>query len=308
MSRCVVFAYNNVGYRCLSVLLNQGVTIPLVVTHQDNPDEEIWFESVADLAARHDIPIITPEDPNVPEVLSRVREADPDFLFSFYYRKMLKKDLLATPRKGALNMHGSLLPRYRGRVPVNWAIIHGEKETGASLHYMELKPDAGALVDQQAVPILQDDTALEVFNKVTVAAELVLHRSLPLLLAGNAPHIPLDLKKGSYFGGRCPEDGRIDWHASTEQIHNLIRAVAPPFPGAFTTCSGQVIRFLQSRIVSQKSRYPDLAPCFYRENDKFYVDCLDGFRLHIISYDFGSSAHAPEISRDAQPVKLGETP
>ncbi len=155
-------------------------------------------------------------------------------MFSFYYRYMLDKAWLTLPRLGALNMHGSLLPKYRGRAPVHWAIIHGETATGASLHYMVEKPDAGALVDQQSVPILENDTALDVSLKVAAAAQEVLRRSLPLLVAGTAKARALDLAQGSYFGRRTPEDGRIDWRQGARQVHDLVRAVAPPFPGAFT--------------------------------------------------------------------------
>ncbi|MGH8400018.1 MAG: formyltransferase family protein, partial [Gammaproteobacteria bacterium] len=161
-SSAVVFAYHNVGVRCLSALLAQGVQVKLVVTHADDPNENIWFNSVQRLAELNRIPVALPDDPNADEFVTRVATLKPDFLFSFYYRFMLKAPLLGAPKRGALNMHGSLLPKYRGRVPINWAIVHGERETGASLHYMELKPDAGDLVDQQAVPILPDDTAAQV--------------------------------------------------------------------------------------------------------------------------------------------------
>jgi len=169
--KAVVFAYHNVGARCLPVLLAHGVEVPLVVTHRDNQAENIWFDSVAAVAAQHGIPdIIVPDDPNSEEIVARVRALQPDFLFSFYYRHMLKPPLLSIPKHGALNMHGSLLPKYRGRVPVNWAVINGETETGATLHYMAEKPDAGDIVARQAVAILPDDTAFDVFNKVTAAA------------------------------------------------------------------------------------------------------------------------------------------
>ncbi|MGH8402715.1 MAG: formyltransferase, partial [Gammaproteobacteria bacterium] len=220
MTSAVVFGYHNVGVRCLSVLLAHGVQVPLVVTHEDDPRENVWFGSVKKLAELNRIPVITPGNPNTAEMVERIAALKPDFLFSFYFRFMLKEALLRIPPRGALNMHGSLLPKYRGRVPINWAIIHGERETGASLHYMEVKADAGDLVDQQAVPILLDDTAIEVFNKVTFAAELVLDRSLPALIAGNAPRRSLDLKVGSYFGRRGPEDGRIDWRLSAQAVHN----------------------------------------------------------------------------------------
>jgi methionyl-tRNA formyltransferase len=235
--RAVVFAYHNVGVRCLKVLLAGGVDVALVVTHQDSASENIWFESVVSLCETEGIPYITPDDPNAPALLAQIQAAQPDLLFSFYYRHMLPQAILDVAP--AYNMHGSLLPRFRGRAPVNWAVLHGATEIGASLHEMTVKPDAGAIVAQQAVPILPDDTAFEVFGKVTVAAELALYGVLPALLAGSAPRIPNDLAQGSYFGGRKPEDGRIDWNKPAVDVYNLHRAVAPPYPGAFTDVGGQ---------------------------------------------------------------------
>ncbi len=200
----VVFAYHNVGVRCLAVLLAHGVEVVRVITHRDNPAETIWFDSVAELAGRYDIPVITPENANDPATVAELAALQPDFIFSFYYRQMLGAPLLALPRRGAWNMHGSLLPKYRGRVPVNWAIIHGERETGATLHEMVAKPDAGGIIAQQAVPILPDDTAFEVFNKVTVAAEMALDRILPDLLAGHVHPLPQNLATGNYCGAPPP--------------------------------------------------------------------------------------------------------
>ncbi|HEX5632823.1 MAG TPA: formyltransferase, partial [Gemmatimonadales bacterium] len=247
-ARAVVFAYHNVGARCLRVLLAHAIDVALVVTHRDQPGETIWFESVLEVAADYDIPTLTPVDVNAPDVLAAVAATAPDYLFSFYYRQMLGAPMLALPPRGALNMHGSLLPRYRGRAPVNWAVLHGERETGASLHYMVAKPDAGDLVAQTAVPILPDDTAREVLDKVTVAAEITLDRALPALLAGTAPRTPLALAAGSYYGGRTAADGHIDWMQPATVIHNLVRAVAPPFPGASTTVAGRPARVLRTRV------------------------------------------------------------
>jgi methionyl-tRNA formyltransferase len=252
-SSAVVFAYHDVGARCLRVLLAHGIDVPLVVTHTDDPRENIWFERVADVAAKNALHAITPADPNTSEVIARVAACAPDFLFSFYYRSMLKPALLALPRRGALNVHGSLLPKYRGRAPVNWAVLHGERHTGATLHYMTDKPDAGDIVAQQAVPILPDDTAADVLRKVAVAAEIALDAALPALIAGTAPRVAQDLTQGSYFGGRTPEDGRIDWSRPAQQIHDLVRAVAPPYPGAMTTIAGVPARILATRIVDNSA-------------------------------------------------------
>ncbi len=291
-TNAIVFAYHNVGVRCLSVLLAHGVNIPLVITHQDNAHETIWFDSVAKLAALHGIQVITPDDPNSPEILNKIKDLHPSHFFSFYYRMMLRRELLALPTHGAFNMHGSLLPQYRGRVPVNWAIINGEKTTGATLHVMNEKPDNGAIVDQQAVPILPNDTAAEVFNKVTVAAEMTLHRCLPALLNNTASLRKQDLSQGKYYGGRKAEDGRIDWRHSAEQIHNLVRAVAPPFPGAFTSIQGKPVKILRSLVARDKTARSS-SPQFYVESNQLYADCGDGV-LRILSIELDGKIIAPE--------------
>ncbi|MBZ0105559.1 MAG: formyltransferase [Sulfuricella denitrificans] len=303
MIRAVVFAYHNVGVRCLSVLLAHGIEVPLVVTHSDNPSENIWFESVAELAALHDIPVIMPEDPNQPEVVDQIRSLQPDFLFSFYYRNMLRKEILDLPERGAYNMHGSLLPKYRGRVPVNWAIIRGEQETGATLHVMNEKPDNGAIVDQQAVPILPDDTALEIFHKVTCAAEITLSRCLPGLVDGSASLKAQDLSQGGYFGGRRPEDGKIRWLDTARSIHDLVRAVAPPYPGAYTRLAGKPMRVLRTLLAPARIGH-SAVPSFYCEKGRCHADCGDGGVLRVLSFELDGQPLTPEQFTE----RFGETP
>ena len=282
--RAVVFAYHDVGVRCLRTLLAHGVEVALVLTHEDAPGEQIWFESVARHAAWHGIEAITPVNPNDPAVIAKIAALQPDFLFSFYYRQMLGSALLALPRRGAYNMHGSLLPKYRGRAPVNWAVLHGERETGATLHAMVAAADAGAIVAREAVPILPDDTAFEVFRKVTVAAELTLHKSLPALLAGNAAHLPQDLAAGSYFGRRTSRDGIIDWSRGALAAHNLIRAVAPPYPGAFAQAQGMRLRILRSlpRTEALMAASPQLR---WRDGELLAL-CHDG-ALRLLEFELG---------------------
>jgi methionyl-tRNA formyltransferase len=221
---------------------------------------------------------------------------------------MLSPAILDLPSRGALNMHGSLLPYYRGRVPVNWAIIHGEAEAGASLHYMEIKPDAGDLVDQIAVPVLPNDTASQVFEKVTVAAEVVLDRALPALLEGTAPRIPLDLEQGSYYGGRRPEDGRIDWNQGAWQVHNLIRAVAPPYPGAFSSIEGHHLVIKGSYYRSERAIHSH--PCLYTEDDTIYADFNDGERIQLLVAELDGRTLSAEDFRKVfgtEPVFTGES-
>ena len=305
----VVFAYHDVGVRCLSVMLAHGVKVELVVTHRDDPNENVWFESVEKLARANDLEVATPDDPNAPQFLQRLTDISPDFIFSFYYRFMLSPAVLATAMRGAFNMHGSLLPKFRGRAPVNWAVLRGESSTGATLHEMVEKPDAGRIVDQFPVPILPDDRAIDVFRKVTVAAELLLDRSLPGVLDGMAPLITQDLSQGGYFRGRKSDDGRIDWTKGAREIHDLVRAVAPPYPGAFTMLGAQRMHVLRTRIAGRK---PVPATPTLRLADGYLVaECADGGILRIIDCDLDgvpldTATFAEHFGRE--PVPLGEIP
>jgi methionyl-tRNA formyltransferase len=304
MTTAVVFAYSEVGVRCVRELLAQGVDIPILFSHADDANESQWFGSVQQLAKSAGLNIVTPDSPNSPEWIAKGAVTHPDFVFSFYYRYMLDKAWLAMPRLGALNIHGSLLPKYRGRAPVHWAIIHGESVTGASLHYMVEKPDAGALVDQEAVPILENDTALDISMKVAAAAETVLRRSLPRLIAGTALSQPLDLAAGSYFGRRRPDDGRIDWRCGARAVHDLVRAVAPPFPGAFTEVNGCRLAVLETRMDTHPPKYPDRAPCLYSSDGTWYADCVDGRRLKILQL----SVNGEPLAHNTVPPALAHQP
>ena len=287
MTRAVVLAYHDVGVRCLGALLDAGVEVPLVISHRDDPGETIFFGSVAKLAAARGIECVVPDDPNGPEWIECVRLLRPDFVFSFYYRRMLSPALLACAARGAFNMHGSLLPKYRGRAPVNWAVLHGERETGATLHEMVAKPDAGRIVDQEAVAIGPEDTAAEVFARVTAAAEVVLRRALPGLIDGSAVLKAQDLAQGSYFGGRRPEDGRIDWRQSGQAVHNLVRAVAPPYPGAFTTLRGVELKILKTRLIQGKI-FPAAPPAMLVAPEATHVIavCADSSALAVNAMEF----------------------
>jgi methionyl-tRNA formyltransferase len=306
-ARAVVFAYHDVGVRCLKTLLSAKVAVPLVVTVSDDPGENRWFASVADTARDYRLEVAVPDDANSPELAERVAGLQPDFIFSFYYRSLLGARLLGCARRGALNMHGSLLPKYRGRAPVNWAILNGELETGATLHYMVDRADAGDIVDQLAVPILEDDDAREVFRKVTTAAEIVLARSLPGLIAGNAARRPQLIEPGQYFGRRRPEDGRIDWSQPAARIHNLVRALAPPFPGAFTEVDGRQWWIHRTRPETRIITPSERARLF-GEQGACYAACADGGVLRILA---AATEQGPvdlaELAREleAHPATLG---
>jgi methionyl-tRNA formyltransferase len=236
--RILFFGYSEVGYECLSLLLERGDNVVALITHADNPDEKIWFKTPAIAAREKAIPVFTPENVNTPEWIDRVVALRPDLILSVYYRNMITSKILAVPPLGAFNLHGSLLPKYRGRAPINWAVLHGEPRIGMTLHRMVKSADAGAIVDQEGVDIGPRDTAEQAFRKVLPCARRVLARQIDPLLAGTARETPQDESQATYFGGRKPEDGRITWAQTSVQIFNLIRAVTDPYPGAFTDVDG----------------------------------------------------------------------
>jgi len=237
--KAIVFAYHNMGVVGLQKLVEAGFEIPLVFTHTDSSAEHIWFDSVADLCRELAITSVTPETPNTPSWIARIREEAPGIIFSFYYRTLLSGEILALAPLGAYNLHGSYLPAYRGRCPVNWVIINGEKQTGVTLHQMVEQPDAGPIVAQEQVEIACDDTALTLYNKLVRTSGTMLDDVLPKMKSGAFSKTPQDLTRGSYYGGRRPEDGRIVWQRSAVEICNLIRGVTRPYPGAFCFLDGE---------------------------------------------------------------------
>lgn len=270
--RVVVFAYSDVGQACLAQLIQAQENIVAVYTHEDNPQEKIWFSSVAQLAKENGISVFTDVDFEDEAALAQFRSLSADLVFSFYYRDLIPLSILNAPRLGAYNMHGSLLPKYRGRAPINWAVLNGETESGATLHVMTEKADAGDIVDQERVLIGPDDTAAMVQKNVTTAATQVLARQLDNLKAGKAPRRPQDHSQSSYFGRRRPEDGAINWSWPAVRIHNLIRALTHPYPGAFGEIKGETYLIWKSRLVDGSA--PETA-------NGMIVVCGDGQRLEL---------------------------
>jgi UDP-4-amino-4-deoxy-L-arabinose formyltransferase/UDP-glucuronic acid dehydrogenase (UDP-4-keto-hexauronic acid decarboxylating) len=299
--KTVVLAYHNIGCAGIRALLTQAFDIQAVFTHTDDPNENIWFESVAELAASNDLPVYAPEDINHPLWVERIREMAPDILFSFYYRNMVGKEILEIPPAGCLNLHGSLLPRYRGRCPVNWVLIHGEKETGVTLHYMTQHPDDGDIVGQKRVTIDDNDTALSLHKKLVTAAGDLLAVLLPKIREKKAERIPQDHSSASYFGGRRPEDGEIDWRQDAVTVRNLVRAVTRPYPGAFSYLGNRMCIFWK---VSALATSMDAAPGTVLSTDPLTIACGDG----VLVVQFGQSENGVYTSSRQLVLELNLVP
>ncbi|WP_407733199.1 bifunctional UDP-4-amino-4-deoxy-L-arabinose formyltransferase/UDP-glucuronic acid oxidase ArnA [Pseudomonas citronellolis] len=248
-AKTLVFAYHDIGCAGIEALLAAGYRIDAVFTHADDARENRFFGSVAQLCAQRGIPVHAPEDVNHPLWIARIRELQPQFIFSFYYRHLLGEELLACARRGAFNLHGSLLPRYRGRAPANWVLVNGESETGVTLHRMVKRADAGAIIAQQRVAIDAEDTALSLHDKLREAAGELLGRLLPAMLEGDFVEREQDESQASYFGRRTPADGLLDWRRPAGELHNLVRAVTQPYPGAFAPVGERKLIVWQSKVV-----------------------------------------------------------
>lgn len=283
----VFFGYSQFGYDALKWLLENQYPVYAVISHKHSLKENIWFQTIEPLIQTYGIPYFT-ED-NADKIHSRIGHISPKIILSVYYRQMIPMDILNLAQLGAFNIHGSLLPKYRGKAPLNWAILNGEKETGLSLHQMVEQPDAGALVDQIPIPILQNEKAGDVLEKMRPLIGELLRRNIDSLLSGCATMNPMDLSKGSYFGGRTADDGRIDVHLMTAtQVHNLIRALQPypQFPGAFIE-NGQTRRILHRSVVDT----PDgltlsadaIFECLYNDGVFEWLKCKDNTWLKIIA-------------------------
>jgi methionyl-tRNA formyltransferase len=247
----------------MSELLALGAPIAALFTHADNAAEEIWWRPCSDLANEHGIAVF------VTESFDRTWHAKlaamhPSIVYSFCYRKLLPNEVLKIAPLGSFNLHPSLLPQYRGRSPVNWMIINGEREAGVTLHHMVARADAGDIVAQHAVEITEDDTALSLYRKLVPCAASLIREYHPLIVAGRAPRRSQDLSAGSYFGGRRPADGRINWNWPARRIFNLVRGVTHPYPGAFCFAGGHRLMVWEARVAQDEGRHGPRG-CIIRE-------------------------------------------
>lgn len=254
--RVALFAYSSVGSRAYLSLRQLGAEIVAVFTHAESPGEVVWYEPAGKLARADGIPVHELPPANLPApwpITPTVAALHPEIILSAYFRALLPAEILDLAPRGAYNLHGSLLPRYRGRAPVNWVLVHGENETGMTLHAMTPRADAGDIIGQIPLAIGPDETAPELQARLDDAAAALVTRWLPEIARGTAPRRPQDLSKGSYFGRRTPADGKFEWAWPAQRIHNLVRAVTRPFPGAF-------VEGPEGQITVWRTRIPPSAP------------------------------------------------
>ena len=295
MTTAVVCAYSPVGRAALEGLLEAGIEVKALFTYAQG-DGEGWFEAPAALAERRGIPIFMEPTFNTDEVHARIQALAPDFLFSFYFREMIQARFLDLPRLGAFNLHGSLLPKYRGRAPINWVLVKGEAETGITLHAMTPKPDDGAIIGQTKLPIAWDDTALSLTMRSAEAGRALVRELAPKLADGTAPRVDQKaLGPSTYFGGRKPEDSRLGFSMAAGEAFDQIRAVADPWPNAFLETERGRLKVAWA--------LPSAAPCpagrFRMDREGVLLGFADGaLRLHALRRE-GVRLERPSEQADA---------
>jgi methionyl-tRNA formyltransferase len=266
--RVAMFGYQTWGHRTLQALLASEHEVVLVVTHprSEHAYEKIWSDSVAGLAEQHGVPVLLRDRPDDQELLSRLKEAEPDIIVANNWRTWLPPEIFALPPHGTLNVHDSLLPAYAGFSPLIWALINGEPEVGVTAHMMDADLDAGDIVLQRAVPVGPADTTTDLFHKTVDLIGPITVDALALIAGGTADRIKQDRSKASFFHKRSIEDSRIDWTWPAADIERLVRAQSDPYPNAFTFHRGNRIRVIKSSV--SKARYGGTpGRIFIREGD-----------------------------------------
>lgn len=278
--RIIFFGFSDVGFKSLKLLIERKCDVVAVFTHNTDAHETQWFETAESLAQKYNIPVYKPESLKGEEWKKLVEELKPDLILSLYYRNFIPPAIFTQAKLGAYNMHGSYLPRYRGRAPLNWSIINGESHCGATLHVLEKGFDTGDIVDKEKVNIAPDEYVETVLPRISAAAIKVLDRSLDSLLAGSPKLEKQNEAEVSYFGKRTPEDGRIDFSKNTSEIFNLIRGVSKPFPGAFFDYENKRYTIWKASIINETPK--EETGAVISENP-LKIACSNGY---ILSEDF----------------------
>ncbi|MBP2199629.1 formyltransferase family protein [Pantoea cypripedii] len=302
--KAVIFAYHDMGCAGLEALENAGFEICAVFTHADAPGENHFHGSVARMAQARNIPLYMPEDVNQPQWLALLQTLAPDMLFSLSFRQILSRETLAIPRRGAFGVQASLLPAHRGRAHLNWVLIKGDAETGVTLFRLIARPDCGPILAQEKVRILPEDDAHSLHNKLVSTSGKMLAVWLPALCAGQLAEREQDESQASRFGRRKPEDGEINWHAAAPDIHNLVRGLASPWPGASGAANGQRFVVWQSHVSADKS--PD-QPGTVLSLDPLVIACGEG-QLEVVAGQAqeGVRMNGAELARKLG-LRVGDT-
>ena len=275
MNKTIAFAYHNIGVSGLKKLIKYNYELKLVVTHIDNKTEKIWFKSVSNLCREKGIRFLYYEKTSFSKLLKIINLIKPEYIFSFYFRKIFPREIIGLANVSFMNMHGSYLPNYRGAAPLNWQIICGERKGGVTLHKVNEKIDAGEIICQKSFRINKKDNPVILSKKINKKSELILEEVLPNIKSKIKNAKKQVLKGSKVFKKRKPEDGKIFWKESAIKINDLVRGITNPYPGAFTFYNNNKITIWESRIdYTKKAKSTKRFGYFYK--DKRYYKVITG--------------------------------
>lgn len=243
------------GHAVLKKLISEKARIVGILCLVEDPHEEAYHPKVSTIAQENNIPLFYSNEVKPSEYEQTLKKIQPDIAFAIGWRYLITKAAYSVPPKGTFIIHDSLLPKYRGFAPMNWAIINGEQETGVTLFYIDEGTDCGAIIDQLSTSIGIKDTAKTVDEKIIKLYEEIIIKNLPGFAAGQIKSIPQDESIATYTCKRTPEDGEINWQKSALEIYNLIRGLTQPFPGAYTTLKGNRVVIWEAELPQQSDEY-----------------------------------------------------
>ena len=254
--KIVLVAGKRHGVECLKDLIAQGHRVLAIFGRKEDPHEQVdYYTQLQNIAQAHDIPFHSQQNLNTPHCQELLQQLEPELIIVIKWRTIINKEIYSIPSKGCVILHDSLLPKYRGFAPLNWAIINGEFETGATLFFIAEEVDSGPIIAQERIPISLQHTVLEVEERIVQTYVDLLRENLPALEQGTAKADPQDETQATYTCSRTPEDGRIDWSRHALEIYNLIRALASPYPGAFAYFGRRKVFIWEADVVETQDRY-----------------------------------------------------
>ncbi len=257
----VLLAGKKHGVECLKELIALDHRVLAVFGRKEDPHEQVdYFSQLKEIAQATGIAFYPHQNLNTPHYRELLQQLQPDLMIAIKWRMMIHKEIYSIPSKGCVVLHDSLLPRYRGFAPANWAIINGESETGATLFFIAEQFDSGPIIGQEPIPISPQDTIREVDERMVQAYTKLLRDNLAALEKSSAKAGPQDEAQASYVCPRTPEDGRIDWRRCALEIHNLIRALTRPYPGAFAYLGRRKVLVWEADVVATEDRYMGRIP------------------------------------------------
>jgi len=280
--RILFFGGHDLGKITLEYLLEQDKNVvAAVMTETDNE----WYHGLEEVTDKYNLKLFEEKNINNNQFVEKVRdELKPDLIVSVNFDQIFKKEIINIPEKGCINIHASLLPKYRGRAPLNWAILNGEEETGVTVHYINEGIDTGKIILQEKIEIKKTDYIADILKKVKGKYPELINKAVDLI--DNDEVEPVEQKKenGSYYGKRTPADGLINWEQSAKIIYNLIRAVSHPYPGAFTYLDDEKVFIWRAEVEAKNANNEQPGKIIEKSDDSLFVQCGKG-QLFVTDYE-----------------------